>query len=325
MLAGPIGTKLRELLHPRMLTPSHGQQQQQEEVHMILEYPKGEQWGAATSSCANRVIYSHDVSNSRMVALESFHRSLRSFHPDLVVFSGTHILEGQPETFWMERLKDIQGLLESMPADIPVHLELATVGDMKFLGHVASSLFPRITSLGLNEQELVSVAKAMEAEFDFNKIPPKPGIEDVSDLLHWFVQTFVARKDSRLSRVHFHSLTFHVITSLKEGPWRNSHIAVLAGTRTAGLQACDMETFHSTRFDLRIPMNFTLSHSDSDLSASEVRFAPERPTVSWVREGWEYFMSPVLVCKEPLKTVGLGDAISAMGLMYSEFQRHPSS
>lgn len=321
LLVGPIGHKLKELLHPKMETPTFTAKSQ-DEVHMILEYPKGERWGPVQSSCANRVIYSHDVSNSKLVALESFEKTLKTFRPDLIVLSGAHLLDGQPEAIWRSRLQDIAALLDSIPHSTPVHWELATVGNLQYFYHLADTLFPRIDSLGLNEQELVSVAKAANASFDFSKIPSKPGIETVSDILHWLIQKYGAegRKSSRLTRVHFHSLTFHILAALKQGPWGNSRVALLAGTRVAGLQACDVQHFKPAKFELQIPLEFSLSQMDPVLSQTEIHFSDVDSPVAWSREGVGYFLSPVLVCKQPLRTVGLGDAISAFGLMHSEFR-----
>ena len=321
LLVGPIGRKLKELLHPKMETPTFTADSH-DEVHMILEYPKGERWGSVQSSCANRVIYSHDVSNSKLVALENFGKFLKTFRPDLIVLSGAHLLDGQPEAVWRSRLQDIAALLDSIPPSTPVHWELATVGNLKYFYHLADILFPRIDSLGLNEQELVSVAKAANASFDFSKIPSKPAIETVSDILHWLMQKYGAegRKSSRLTRVHFHSLTFHILASLKQGPWGNGRVALLAGTKVAGLQACDMQYFTPAKFELLIPLDFTLSQTDPVLSQTEIQFSDVDSPVVWSREGVEYFLSPVLVCKQPLRTVGLGDAISAFGLMHSEFR-----
>ena len=322
LLVGHIGSSLRKLLHPRMATPTFSSQSQ-DEVHMILEYPRGEEWGAVSASCANRVIYSHDVTNSKMTALEAFLPSLESFGPDLVILSGAHLLDGQTESFWKQRLSDINQLLKSLPPGLPVHWELATIGDLTFFHSLAQTIFTRTDSLGMNEQELLSVAKATNAGgFDFSKIPAKPGVGDVSDLLHWLVQTYGAGSTpgSRLTRVHFHSLTFHIIATVRGGPWGNSRVAVAAGTRVAGLQACDVTRFHPAKFELRIPPSFTLSRSDPTLSATRVHLSPAAPIVTWSRGGVDYYLSPVLVCRRPVKTVGLGDAISSFALLHSEFR-----
>lgn len=286
---------------------------------MILEYPVGEKWGDVRSKCANRVIYSHDLSNSRMVALQDLQEQVQSFQPDLIVFSGAHILDGQLAEFRVNRLQAIQEFLAPLPGSVPVHLELATVGDLGYLEQLVTHLVPNVTSFGLNEQELVAVARAMRADFDFEAIPAKPDVEHVSDLLHWLVGRFAG---SRLSRVHFHSLSFHVVAIHKGGPWGDGEKSVIAGTRVAGLQACDTTTFHPDLFELRLPQTFSLSVSDQQLSQRVVEVSP---VVVWERGHWLYHLSPVLVCKHPLKTVGLGDAISALGLIHSSFTPPQSS
>lgn len=321
LLVGPIGNKLRGLLHPKIQTPTFTPESQ-DEVHMILEYPPEETWGSVRSSCANRVIYSHDMSNSKLVALEDFKRIQRTFQPDLVILSGAHLLDGQPQEVWMSRLQDIAALLDSIPSNTLVHWELATVGNLRYFFHLADAMFPRIDSLGLNEQELVSVAKAANASFDFDAIPSKPTIETVSDILHWLVQSYGAggKTNSRLTRVHFHSLTFHMIAAMRQGPLKNSRMSVLAGAKAAGLQACAIPHFEPAKFELRMPLDFTLSNTNPTLSRAKTHFSPVNPAVEWQREGVEYFLSPVLVCKQPPQTVGLGDAISAHGLLYSTFR-----
>ncbi len=36
----------------------------------------------------------------------------------------------------------------------------------------------------------------------------------------------------------------------------------------------------------------------------------------WEEDNIEFYLAPVLVCRKPVRTVGLGDAISAVGLVY---------
>ena len=118
---------------------------------------------------------------------------------------------------------------------------------------------------------------------------------------------------SRFSRVHFHSLTYHITATL-EDVWFNTDKATAAGARVAGLQACDTQILTEDIVDIKIPEKFKL------FSDEEVKdFNPETPVIERHRDGYFFVFSPVLVCKHPVKTVGLGDAISATGLMYSKF------
>ena len=321
MLAGPIGVMLRKLLQPQIQTPTFTPDSQ-DEVHLIMEYPKGQRWGDITSTCANRVIISHDVSNAKMITLEEFRENIDSFQPDLVVLSGAHLMQGEKVGFKKSRLGDIASLLDDIPAVTPVHSELATIGDLDYLSDLAEATFPRIDSLGLNEQELVSLAKAAGADFDFDNMPSKPGIPLVADLLHWLTHTYTAlgRQGSRLTRIHFHTLSFHIIATLdRPARWRNTPSAVLAGSKIAALQACDLEHFDPSKFELQVSLDFPISSLDSALSQHVIQITPDTPVASWERGGVVYMATPVLVCKAPLKTVGLGDAISSVGLLYSEF------
>ena len=242
MLVGPIGNKLKKLVHREILIPELPLvNSTDDEVHMILEYSSGDEWGQVRSFCANRVIFSHDVMNSRMVALEYIQESVNQFKPDLLVLSGAHLLGDQIQEVWKSRLTVTSNVLKNTP--VPAHLELATIGNLFFFHQLAQALFMRIDSLGLNEQELLSVAKACDAPFDFNTISQKPDIDVVSDLLHWLMQTYSSISGtSSLTRVHLHTLTFHVI-AVVEGTWKNSKQAVMAGAKIAGLQACDSTTF----------------------------------------------------------------------------------
>ena len=67
--------------------------------------------------------------------------------------------------------------------------------------------------------------------------------------------------------------------------------------------------------ELRIPYAVKL-YSDGE----DVTFDADNPVMHFASGGYQFAFSPVLVCKKPLKTVGLGDAISATGLIYSTYK-----
>lgn len=319
VLVGSIGHRLKKLLPPHIITPTYTAHGAGDEVHMILEYSDGSQWGQVRANCANRVIFSHDISNSNMSALESVEKIAQQFAPDLVVLSGAHLLGGQKTAVWKQRLNVIDNLLDTF-SFIPVHWELGTIGNLDFFQELAHNLFPRINSLGLNEQELLSVAKSANAPFDFQSVPQKPGIEWVSDLLHWLMLTYglPSGMESSLTRIHLHSLSFHLIATVNGGPWFDNMKAVMAGARMAGLQACKTDKFSSSDFKLLHPREFYVSRTDGFLSKNIM--ASTNGFAQWSRDNVTYYLSPVLVCKNPTKTVGLGDAISALGLVHSIYQ-----
>ena len=87
------------------------------------------------------------------------------------------------------------------------------------------------------------------------------------------------------------------------------------GTQIAGLQACDQDTFHLNDVDLRFSRSYKLYSG-----AEAVEFDANNPVVTFKHKDIEFSLSPVLVCRNPLKTVGLGDAISSTGLIHSEYK-----
>ena len=177
-----------------------------------------------------------------------------------------------------------------------------------------------VDSLGLNEQELSFSSHAVGGphQDDYLTRSDQPEIHKMSDMVLWLLQTYGYSKNnpkSRLTRVHFHSLTYHIIGVVPDA-WTNSESAIAAGTRLAGRQACDVGDLSPEEVDLRIPDSFKLFSGDI-----ERQFNHTNPVLSWTRKGLHFVFSPVLVCHEPKRTVGLGDAISATGLMYSQFNK----
>lgn len=192
--------------------------------------------------------------------------------------------------------------------------EFSSVECLYFFFQIVS----KVSSLGLNEQELTFLSHAAigpHSEY-FDTIQGQPEIHKISDIILWVLRTYGHSKENpsyKLTRVHFHCLTYHII-GIYPSAWSNNPSAVGAGTRVAGIQACDVESPDPDLVTLKFPEKFKLFSGDKERSLNE-----SKPIITWKKEGFHFALSPVLVCKQPLKTVGLGDSISATGLMFSEF------
>ena len=149
--------------------------------------------------------------------------------------------------------------------------------------------------------------------------PPPAG--ETADVATWMLRKFSSVSNSRLSRIHFHTLTYHIALTRTESRWKNQFSSVLAGTKIAANQACDDDaTVRPEKFELRITGDVSLSATpNSNASPRNSKLHPNFPVISWRNEDIKLHLSPVLVCRRPLKTVGLGDAISAMGLLFSGY------
>ncbi|XP_061077603.1 ADP-dependent glucokinase isoform X1 [Conger conger] len=318
LLCGPVGPKLHEMLDEQIMVPPESLQET-DEFHLILEYKAGEQWGPTRAPQANRFIFSHDVANGEMSTLETFVASLEEFQPDLVVLSGLHMMEGQGRDLWEERLKEAVVAISDVRNQVPIHLELASMTDKDYMNRIMQEqVIPMVNSIGLNEQELLFLSQAGEGPHsELASWDGTPDVGRVSDILLWVLEQH-GRTDPEyeadLTRIHFHTLAYHILVTV-DGYWGNQVAAVAAGARVAGSQACGLESIDASKVTLRAPRDFHSSYSEPRESLS---LDPAMPVTVYHRGNVTFYMTPVLVCKQPLRTVGLGDAISAEGLLYSE-------
>ena len=98
------------------------------------------------------------------------------------------------------------------------------------------------------------------------------------------------------------------------GYWLESDTAVAAGTKTGATKACDTTNPDPEQFEVRLENMLTFFPGDSEHNLN-----PHNPVFNFTYQGYNFDISPVLICKKPLKTVGLGDAISASGLVFSKY------
>ncbi|XP_073688125.1 ADP-dependent glucokinase isoform X2 [Garra rufa] len=322
LLCGPVGPKLHDMLDEQIVVPPESLQET-DEFHLILEYKSGEQWGSSRAPQANRFILSHDVSNGEMSTLETFVASLEEFQPDLVVLSGLHMMEGMGRDLWEERLKEAVVAISDVRNEVPIHLELASMTDRDYMNQILQEVLPIVNSIGLNEQELLFLTQAGGGPHsDLTSWDGIPDVGRVSDILLWILEQHGRadpESEADLTRIHFHTLAYHILATV-DGHWENQVAAVAAGARVASSQACGLQAVDTTKVILKAPLNFYSSFLEPRESLA---MDPTRPVTVWRRGNISFHLTPVLVCKQPLRTVGLGDAISAEGLLFSEVMPRP--
>jgi ADP-dependent glucokinase len=59
----------------------------------------------------------------------------------------------------------------------------------------------------------------------------------------------------------------------------------------------------------------------TEAGGEERMFTPDDPVVMWTTDRYQCAMAPVPVCKDPVKTTGLGDNITGTGLAYHRLKR----
>ena len=115
-----------------------------------MEYQVGDTWGGSVAPVATRFITSHDQANSKVVPLEGFFESIAQYDPDLIVFSGLHMLDGQAETVVEDRINALLEELEGVPHHLAVHLELASMAS----AHLVRSIVEEVSGSDIFAQGL---------------------------------------------------------------------------------------------------------------------------------------------------------------------------
>lgn len=314
ILGGPVGDVLRPLLHENVRPVSADSASSADEYHLILEYAVGDEFLGRRASRANRFILHSDDSNGRVSGAEALHEALAQRAPQLLVVAGLHLLQEQPAAYRTQRLADIQTRLRALPGRTAAHFELASVGEAAFLGQLAASVLPRVDSLGLNEQELGDLCASLDSDdtpvdtAPFATAPRELVLDALARVFRNADRLASSESDARkLTRIHFHYLTYHVIATRGDA-WQHTREAIAAGSFAATTQACDFglraERFKERAIELRVTM---ADHYD--------------PVEVVQRADITFYIVPVLVCKNPVRTVGLGDAVSSSALATSTWSK----
>eukprot|EP01113_Clastostelium_recurvatum_P025042 TRINITY_DN3004_c0_g1_i2.p1 TRINITY_DN3004_c0_g1~~TRINITY_DN3004_c0_g1_i2.p1 ORF type:complete len:344 (-),score=44.44 TRINITY_DN3004_c0_g1_i2:145-1176(-) len=314
-----------------------------DEIHLIAEYAIGSMWGTLISPRANRFIIVKDETNAVLQPLEDFHEAIGVFSPSLVVIAGLHLLEGKDAEYRAARLMDVVDALDTIKHhehgadeetmgqghrfESPVHLELASIGSTQFMAQIGRTVVPVVDSLGLNEQELGSLYESLGGTNLPRTSFRAPQVDTVVEALGYILKNLDIWDESinprkgqrRLMRVHFHCLTFHMVVQRTSGGWSDGAVSVAAGSLAASRQACnmvDVDVTLATTFKVPFVMTPTSSKEQDNNKFATKHITADKPVVTWTEGDWTMHVAPVAVCRHPSKTVGLGDAISAVGLLY---------
>ena len=120
--------------------------------------------------------------------------------------------------------------------------------------------------------------------------------------------------------MHFHALQFHVVAQRTgDDKWLPAPGSVAAGSVAATLRACDAQDeadLHGNDLDVlaSLSVDVTAPGAASDAPKSHVRITESAPVATFTWGDVTVAVAPVLVCRQPRQTVGLGDAVSSTGL-----------
>lgn len=151
----------------------------------------------------------------------------------------------------------------------------------------------------------------------------------IIDILEWVLDSYGSKENlnSRFSRIHFHYLKFHIIAEIDGSAWSNSVSSLISGSKVAAKQACGFEfddLSNEVALEDFVEMKIPYQVDENGIiflrmGQENIKFNASEPVIKIQREKILFYFTPTLVCKKPLKTVGLGDAISSNGIIYTEF------
>lgn len=316
LLGMSYSEKLRALLPPQVKVA--GPTLETDDIHLILEYEKGVNWGSFTSPRANRLILHSDNSNPQLEALEMFREQLDTFQPSLLVLGGLQMMDNFPYEpgVRVERLNKVQEMLSILPRKTKIHFEFASFTDMNLLHEIMDKVIVYADSIGLNEQELPNLVTLLNDGSVTLVSDANPRIATVLDQMRYVYSHLhnESEKEGRrqLSRLHVHTIAFQAILTDKSSTWKNSMSATAKAALTAHRHVCgsaDIDTLKA-----RILMDDSFSTS-KDKTAQRIPLQKNRPVSCWDEDDFQICIAPVLVCTKVQQTAGGGDNISSAGLV----------
>lgn len=314
LLGAHMSEKLRNQLPPGITVT--GPVTPKDEIHMLLEYPSGQQWGPYVSPRANRFIIHNDHKNPTLTSLETFLPEMEKFKADLLVVGGLQMMdnfpfeEGQREA----RIREVQRVMRATSE--PVHFEMASYTDPTLLHQLVEHVLPYANSLGMNEQELpnlFSILKYGNVSYVSDSYPRVATVLDTMRDVYNLLQAADSPSDRRpLTRIHVHTLAFQAILVAHNSRWKNSMSSAAKAALTAHRHTCGSHEIDTQHAHVIMDDSFTTSRGSG---AKRIPFDNNHPVACWQEAQYEICVAPVLVCTRVLHTGGGGDNVSAAGLV----------
>lgn len=317
-----LGAQMTEELRRRIGTEVEiaGNEVSSDDIHLILEYHKGEKWGEYESPRANRFIIHNDFNNPLLSTLESFAEAIIHFSPHLVVIGGLQMMDNFPFLPGQrrKRLDKLSAILTNVPAATHVHFEMASFAEQDCLADVVDTVVRYSDSLGMNEQELPNLL-GMLADGSVTLVSdPTPRIATTLDqmrTLYALLRRTAATNGRRpITRLHVHTLAFQAIMTQRGSTWKNSRSAAAKASLAANRHTCGSAEISSSTSRLLMDDSFATSALESG-GGTRIEFSSERPVSCWREGDVDVCLAPVLICTNVVQTVGGGDNISSAGLV----------
>ncbi|XP_068598099.1 ADP-dependent glucokinase [Brachionichthys hirsutus] len=321
LLAGSFSPDFTDVLSQHIIVA--GNVVEEQDIHLILEYPSGAKWGKYTSHRANRYIVHSDDHNPYLASLEDFAQNLMHFKPDLLVVGGLQMMDNFPfqsgeREALLSRLADV---LSTSSSQTGVHFEMASFVEERIMEDLLRYVIPHSDSLGMNEQELPNLLSLLKGSTITVLSDPNPRVATVLDQMREVYRILNRRhRDASadgvgvkpLTRLHVHTLAFQAMIVTRGSRWKNTMSATAKASLTANRHVCGSDDIDPSKARLIMDESFSVSRREG---SQRIPLQEERPVSCWDEDDYEICVAPVLVCTEVYQTAGGGDNISAAGLV----------
>ncbi|XP_011504910.1 PREDICTED: ADP-dependent glucokinase [Ceratosolen solmsi marchali] len=324
VLAARLTTSLLQMI-PQAITVVGGEVER-DDIHLILEYKRGETWGPYTSARANRYIVHNDRHNPKMSGLEELGQLLPEFKPDLLIISGLQMMDNYPfgEGDRMKSLEKIKDQMRSQRLATKIHFEMASFAEENLMMDLNKMVIPYADSLGMNEQEITNLHNSLYYGNISLVANSTPRVATVLDQMRELFRLIRSKSEgvegSRiLTRIHVHTLAYQAILTVKNSSWKNTIAAAAKASLTAHRHVCSTNNIDLQKATLIMDDSFTTSI----ISGTRIPLNVDKPVACWnevlhvasKRIDIDLCVAPVLVCTEVSQTAGGGDNVSSAGLV----------
>ncbi|XP_058835497.1 ADP-dependent glucokinase [Topomyia yanbarensis] len=330
MLAAKMSSKLKSHLRPDIhLT---GSLIDDDDIHLILEYKTGDEWGTMRTPRANRYILHNDHHNPFISSLEELELALPGFDPHLFVVSGLQMMDNYVYEGGVreERIEKVRNQIQAQSTDTLIHFEMASFVELQLLQLLLKNIVPYSDSIGMNEQELDNLRQVLETGKISLVADSNPRVAQSLDQARYvfgkinedFFQSHLTDTRRRmLSRIHLHTLAYQAILVAKDSKWNNTKNAAAKASLTAHRHVCASPIVNPDASYRLLDDSFATS---TQSGAARIPFSELEPVSCWnetiainglKRLDVEICVAPVLICKVAKQTAGAGDNISGAGLI----------
>lgn len=307
-----------------------------DDIHLILEYKTGDEFGEHKAPRANRYILHSDENNPMLKSLDLL--DVNSFKPDLFIVSGLHMMDSFPfkdPSIRSQRLEKAKEQMTGADKNTLIHFEMASYVELELINDITKYILPYTDSIGCNEQEinnLMNVLKSGRVSIVADSNPRVAStLDEMRTVFKILNKNYFENRDKdpnlrMLSRIHIHTLAFQLILNVKDSKWKRIKNAVAKSSLMAHSHVCQTYYVNPESAMLIFDGSFATSadsNETEDIRPKRIEANKSRPGASCWKEtiyagsnavDVKICIAPVLVCKEAKKTVGAGDNISAVGV-----------